>query len=119
MSNVTQQLAERRNRQVPRGVANLNPLFIAKAEGALLTDVDGREYIDFAGGIGVNNVGHRHPKVLAAIQEQLEAYLHPCFHVMMYEPYIQLAERLNQIVPCRGEKKTMFTNSGAEAVENA
>ena len=119
MAKQTEQLAERRNRHIPRGVANLNPLFIAKADGALLTDVDGREYIDFAGGIGVNNVGHRHPKVLAAIQEQLQAYLHPCFHVMMYEPYIQLAERLNQLVPCRGEKKTMFTNSGAEAVENA
>jgi 4-aminobutyrate aminotransferase/(S)-3-amino-2-methylpropionate transaminase len=119
MSKLTEQLTERRNRHVPRGVASMNPLFIAKAEGALLTDVDGREYIDFAGGIGVNNVGHRHPKVLAAIQEQLEAYVHPCFHVMMYEPYIQLAERLNQIVPCQGEKKTMFTNSGAESVENA
>jgi 4-aminobutyrate aminotransferase/(S)-3-amino-2-methylpropionate transaminase len=119
MSKQTEQLAERRNRHVPRGVASLNPLFIAKAEGALLTDVDGREYIDFAGGIGVNNVGHRHPKVLAAIREQLEAYVHPCFHVMMYEPYIQLAERLNRVVPCRGEKKTMFVNSGAESVENA
>ena len=119
MANTTVQLTERRNRAVPRGIANLHPLFIAKAEGALLTDVDGREYIDFAGGIGVNNVGHRHPKVLAAIREQLDAYLHPCFHVMMYEPYIALAERLNQIVPCRGEKKTMFVNSGAEAVENA
>lgn len=119
MSKLTEQLTERRNRHVPRGVANLNPLFIAKAEGALLTDVDGREYIDFAGGIGVNNVGHRHPQVLAAITEQLQAYVHPCFHVMMYEPYVQLAERLNQIVPCRGEKKTMFVNSGAESVENA
>ncbi|HYL81175.1 MAG TPA: 4-aminobutyrate--2-oxoglutarate transaminase [Candidatus Acidoferrum sp.] len=119
MSTHTEKLAERRARQVPRGVGNLNPVFIAKADGALLTDVDGREYIDFAGGIGVNNVGHRHPKVLAAIQEQLQAYLHPCFHVMMYEPYIALAERLNQIVPCRGEKKTMLVNSGAEAVENA
>ena len=119
MSTLTERLAERRDHHVPRGVGNLNPVFIAKAEGALLTDVDGREYIDFAGGIGVNNVGHRHPKVLAAITEQLQAYIHPCFHVMMYEPYIALAERLNQIVPCRGEKKTMFVNSGAEAVENA
>ncbi|HWU37207.1 MAG TPA: 4-aminobutyrate--2-oxoglutarate transaminase [Candidatus Acidoferrum sp.] len=119
MSTRTEGLAERRNQHVPRGVGNLNPLFIAKAEGALLTDVDGREYIDFAGGIGVNNVGHRHPKVLAAISEQLQAYIHPCFHVMMYEPYVALAERLNRIVPVRGQKKTMFVNSGAEAVENA
>ena len=68
MSTQTEKLTERRTRQVPRGVGNLNPVFIAKADGALLTDVDGREYIDFAGGIGVNNVGHSHPKVLAAIQ---------------------------------------------------
>jgi 4-aminobutyrate aminotransferase/(S)-3-amino-2-methylpropionate transaminase len=119
MATHTEQLAERRSRHVPRGVGNLNPLFLAHADGARLTDVDGREYIDFAGGIGVNNVGHRHPTVLAAIQEQLQAYLHPCFHVMMYEPYIALAERLNQLVPCRGERKTLFVNSGAEAVENA
>ncbi len=119
MASATTQLADRRKQAVPRGVGNLNPLFIQKAEGALLTDVEGREYIDFAGGIGVNNVGHRHPKVLAAIREQLEAYVHPCFHVMMYEPYVQLAEELNRRVPCRGAKKTMFVNSGAEAVENA
>lgn len=119
MSNVTEQLMERRTRNVPRGVATATPLFIGKADGALLTDVDGREYIDFAGGIGVNNVGHRHPKVLAAIREQLDAYVHPCFSVMMYEPYVELAERLNELVPCRGVKKTMFVNSGAEAVENA
>ena len=77
MAKATEELVERRNRAVPRGIGNINPLFIAKAEGALLTDVDGREYIDFAGGIGVNNVGHRHPKVLAAIREQLDAYVHP------------------------------------------
>jgi 4-aminobutyrate aminotransferase/(S)-3-amino-2-methylpropionate transaminase len=119
MNKPTEQLAERRKQAVPRGVGNITPLFVAKAEGALLTDVDGREYIDFAGGIGVNNVGHRHPKVLAAIREQLEGYLHPCFHVMMYEPYVALAEQLNRLVPCRGEKRTMLVNSGAEAVENA
>ncbi len=119
MMTRSEELANRRACAVPRGVANIHPLFITKAEGALLTDMDGREYIDFAGGIGVNNVGHRHPKVLAAIQEQLDAYVHPCFHVMMYEPYVELAEQLNKRVPCRGTKKTMFVNSGAEAVENA
>jgi 4-aminobutyrate aminotransferase/(S)-3-amino-2-methylpropionate transaminase len=119
MSNFNEQLLERRHRHVPRGVASATRLFIVKAEGALLTDVDGRDYIDFAGGIGVNNVGHRHPHVLAAIREQLDAYLHPCFSVMMYEPYVELAARLNEVVPCRGEKKTLFVNSGAEAVENA
>ena len=112
-------LAERRAQHVPRGVANLNPIFVVKAEGAILTDVDGREYIDFAGGIGSNNVGHRHPAVLAAVEEQLQAYWHPCFHVAMYEPYVALAERLNQLVPCRAPRKTMLVNSGAEAVENA
>jgi 4-aminobutyrate aminotransferase/(S)-3-amino-2-methylpropionate transaminase len=119
MATKREELTERRNRAVPRGVGNMHPLFIAKAEGALLTDVDGREYIDFAGGIGVNNVGHRHPRVVTAIRQQLDAYVHPCFHVMMYEPYVELAERLNRVVPCRGEKKTLFVNSGAESVENA
>ncbi len=119
MATRSEGLAERRSRAVPRGVGNIHPLFITKAEGAVLTDAEGREYIDFAGGIGVNNVGHRHPTVLAAIQEQLEAYVHPCFHVMMYEPYVALAEQLNHRVPCRGTKKTLLVNSGAEAVENA
>jgi 4-aminobutyrate aminotransferase/(S)-3-amino-2-methylpropionate transaminase len=119
MADLTKQLREWRDANVPRGIGNLNPIFLAKAEGALLTDVDGRQYIDFAGGIGVNNVGHRHPTVLAAIQEQLQAYLHPCFHVAMYEPYVRLAERLNALVPCRPPRKTMLVNSGAEAVENA
>jgi 4-aminobutyrate aminotransferase/(S)-3-amino-2-methylpropionate transaminase len=79
---ITDHSTERRNRAILRGVSNLHPLFIAEAKGALLTDVKGREYIDSAGGIGVNNVGHRHPKVLAAIREQFEVRLHPCFHVM-------------------------------------
>ncbi len=79
---IKEHLRERRNRAVLRGVSNLHPLFIAKAKRALLTDVEGRECIDFAGGIGVNNVGHQHPKALAAIREHLETYLHPCFCVM-------------------------------------
>ncbi|MEW5911623.1 MAG: 4-aminobutyrate--2-oxoglutarate transaminase [Thermodesulfobacteriota bacterium] len=112
-------LADRKLRQVPRGVGNVTPVVMAKAEGALVWDPEGREYIDFAGGIGVNNVGHRHPKVVAAIKEQADQYLHGCFHVSIYEPYVALAEKLNALVPCPGEKKTMFGNSGAEAVENA
>jgi 4-aminobutyrate aminotransferase/(S)-3-amino-2-methylpropionate transaminase len=81
--------------------------------------VEGREYIDFSGGLGVLAVGHRHPAVLEAIRGQLDHYLHTCFHVAMYEPYVMLAERLNRLVPGAFAKKTMFTNSGAEAVENA
>ncbi len=109
----------KRQQAVPRGVGNLTPVVMARSEGALVWDPEGRRYIDFAGGIGVNNVGHRHPRVVAAIKEQADRYLHGCFHVSIYQPYLELAQRLNQLVPCRGEKKTMFANSGAEAVENA
>lgn len=112
-------LMERRQQAVPRGVGNVTPVVMARAEGALVWDPEGKEYIDFAGGIGVNNVGHRHPKVVEAIKKQVDEYLHGCFHVSIYEPYVALAEKLNAIAPCPGEKKTMFANSGAEAVENA
>lgn len=114
----TEELLAKRNQHVPRGVYNINPVFVARAEGATVEDVDGRRYIDFAGGIGVLNVGHRDPRVLAAIREQTERYLHQCFHVAMYEPYVELAARLNALTPGTFPKKTMFTNSGAEAVEN-
>ena len=85
----------------------------------MMIDVDGRELIDFAGGIGVNNVGHCHPKVVAAIQDQAEKCIHTCFHVAMYEPYIELATKLNELAPGNFPKMTLFANSGAEAVENA
>lgn len=84
-----------------------------------MTDVDGREFIDFAGGIGVNNVGHCHPKVVAAIKEQADQLIHTCFHVGMYEIYVDLAAKLNDLAPGDTAKMTMFANSGAEAVENA
>ena len=84
-----------------------------------MTDLEGKEYIDFAGGIGVNNVGHAHPKVVAAIKDQAEKLIHSCFHVGMYPPYIDLAARLNEIVPGDFPKMTLFANSGSEAVENA
>ena len=119
MTSNSEMWLKKREQHVPKGVGNLTPLFIAKAEGALLQDIDGNEYIDFAGGIGVNNVGHRNPAVVEAVKSQADLFLHPCFHVMMYESYVNLAEKLNQIIPCRGAKKTMFANSGAEAVENA
>jgi 4-aminobutyrate aminotransferase / (S)-3-amino-2-methylpropionate transaminase / 5-aminovalerate transaminase len=119
MTSRNEQLMELRKRHVPQGVSLLNPGFIAKAYGAIMVDVDGRELIDFAGGIGVNNVGHCHPKVVAAIKDQAEKFIHTCFHVAPYEAYIELASRLNELAPGDFEKQTMFANSGAEAVENA
>jgi 4-aminobutyrate aminotransferase / (S)-3-amino-2-methylpropionate transaminase / 5-aminovalerate transaminase len=113
------QLLERKVANVPRGPFNTMLTFAAKGEGALLTDVDGNTFIDFAGAIGTLNAGHCPESVVKAIKQQLDAYIHPCFHVMMYEPYISLAEKLNAIVPISGPKKTFFLNSGAEAVENA
>ena len=111
-------LAER-NKHIPQGPFNTHPIFAAKAKGALIIDVEGREYIDFAGGIGVNNIGHCDDEVIKAIKDQVEKYIHTCFHVVMYEPYVELAKKLNQITPGTFPKKTLFANSGAEAVENA
>jgi 4-aminobutyrate aminotransferase / (S)-3-amino-2-methylpropionate transaminase / 5-aminovalerate transaminase len=111
-------LAERRRAAVPRGVSNASGIFADRAENAEVWDVEGRRYIDFAGGIGVLNTGHRHPAVVAAVQEQLERYTHTCFQVMMYEPYVELAERLNAAAPITAAK-TLFLSTGAEAVENA
>lgn len=112
-------LAAERETYIPRGVYQVTPVVIAHAEGATITDVDGNTFIDFAGGIGVMNVGHSNAKVVQALKEQLERFTHSCFHVNMYEPYIQLARRLNELVPGDFAKKTLFLNSGAEAVENA
>lgn len=114
-----QLLLERRMASIPRGPFNTVPTFAAKGEGALLTDVDGNTFIDLAGAIGSLNVGHCPPKVVEALKAQLDHYLHPCFHVMMYEPYVALAEKLNAMTPGDHPKKTFFLNSGAEAVENA
>jgi 4-aminobutyrate aminotransferase/(S)-3-amino-2-methylpropionate transaminase len=111
-------LAER-NKYIPQGPFNVHPIFAEKAKGAIITDVEGKEYIDFAGGIGVNNVGHCNEEVLEVIKDQIQKYIHTCFHVVMYEPYVELAKRLNKITPGDFPKKTMFVNSGAEAVENA
>jgi 4-aminobutyrate aminotransferase / (S)-3-amino-2-methylpropionate transaminase / 5-aminovalerate transaminase len=119
MTSRNEQLMELRKKQVPQGVSLLNPAFIAKAQGAIMTDVEGRELIDFAGGIGVNNVGHCHPKVVAAIQAQAGKFIHTCFHVAPYESYLEVASRLNELSPGAFEKLTMLANSGAEAVENA
>lgn len=112
-------LLERRANNVPMGVSNTVPSFAAKGKGALLEDVDGNVFIDLGGAIGTLNAGHCPPKVVEALTEQIQKYIHPGFNVMMYEPYIELAEKLNQITPGAHAKKTFFLNSGAEAVENA
>lgn len=112
-------LQQRRVDAVARGVGNATQLFAVRAENAEVWDADGKRYIDFAGGIGVMNTGHRHPKVMARIQKQLEAFTHTCFQVMPYEPYIELAEQLNARAPIDGKAKTLFVTTGAEAVENA
>ncbi len=119
MSTKNEHLLKRRIENVPQGPFNITPAFIKKAEGALMTDVNGREFIDFAGGIGVNNVGHCNPKVTAAIKDQADKLIHTCFHVGMYEIYVDLAARLNELAPGDFPKMTMLANSGAEAVENA
>lgn len=112
-------LLARRAQAVPRGVPAVTPLAIVQADGALVTDADGNQLIDFGGGIGVMNTGHRHPSVLSAVRAQLERFTHLCFPVSTYEPYVELAERLNRITPGNHPKRTFFLSSGAEAVENA
>ena len=108
-----------RDRHIPKGTSQSSPAMIREAHGAILTDFEGRDYIDFAGGIGVVNVGNSHPKVVQAIKDQADKFTHTCFAIAMYEPYIDLAVRLNELTPGDFHKMTMFLNSGAEAVENA
>ncbi len=115
----SRELLARRQQFVARGVSSTMNVFAAKADGAVIEDVDGNRYIDFAGGIGAMNVGHARPEVTRAIAEQAAKFTHTCFAVMMYEPYIDLAERIVKITPGTFEKKALFFNSGAEAVENA
>jgi 4-aminobutyrate aminotransferase / (S)-3-amino-2-methylpropionate transaminase / 5-aminovalerate transaminase len=112
-------LSARRAEAVPRGLSHGTPIYVAKAEDAWLEDVDGNRYIDFAGGIGCANAGHRQQPVVDAVREQLDKFLHTCVQVTPYESYIKLAERMNEVTPGKFAKKTLFVNSGAEAVENA
>ena len=112
-------LMARRTQAIPRGVYAGTPLFIRHAEGATLEDVDGNRFLDLGGGIGCMNVGHRNPRVVAALRAQIDAFLHLCFQVTGYESYIAVAEKLNQLTPGSFAKKTFLVNSGAEAVENA
>ena len=117
MSNAT--ISGRRSEAVARGVGMATQVYVDRAENSEIWDVEGRRYIDWASGIAVVNTGHRHPKVLAAVREQLDRFTHTCAQVVPYEPYIALAERLNALVPGDGARKTMFVTTGAEAVENA
>lgn len=112
-------LAELRERYVPRGITSSHPVTAARAQGSELWDVGGKRYVDFAGGIGVMNVGHGHPKVMEAVREQLERATHTSFQVVQYESYLRLAERLCGVTPIQGDRKAIFFSTGAEAVENA
>jgi 4-aminobutyrate aminotransferase/(S)-3-amino-2-methylpropionate transaminase len=115
----SRELWARREAAVPRGPYNATPIFVKEGRGAVLTDVDGNRLLDFAGGIGCLNVGHANPAVARAAGEQAAALTHGCFHVTPYEGYVTAAERMNALVPGDFPKKTLFLNSGAEAVENA
>ncbi|HET7854925.1 MAG TPA: aminotransferase class III-fold pyridoxal phosphate-dependent enzyme, partial [Gaiellaceae bacterium] len=118
-STVSERVIAARERYVARGIAT-PPLVVAKAEGARIEDVDGRTYIDFAGGLGCQNTGHGLPAAVEAIRNQLDGYLHQCFMVGMYEPYVEVCRLLAELSPCRGEEqRSILVNSGAEAVENA
>ncbi len=115
----TAALQDKRNKYIPKGVSNGNLNIARDAKGSTIIDLDGNEFIDFAGAIGTLNVGHTHPKVTKAIKEQIDKFLHPGFNVMMYEGYIELAEKLCEITPGNFKKQALLLNSGAEAVENA
>lgn len=115
----SQEFLERRQACVSAGVGRLNALVVAHGKGAVLTDMDGREFLDLASGIGVTTVGHSHPKVVEAISRQAGLLQHTCIHVATYEPYLRLCEKLIELFPHGGETRAMLVNSGAEAVENA
>jgi 4-aminobutyrate aminotransferase/(S)-3-amino-2-methylpropionate transaminase len=113
------ELLARRNAAVARGVGHVTPVFADRADNAELFDVEGRRYIDFAGGIGVLNTGHRNATVMAAVERQMNRFTHTCFQVVLYEPYVELAERLNKLVPIADSNKTLLLTTGADATENA
>jgi 4-aminobutyrate aminotransferase/(S)-3-amino-2-methylpropionate transaminase len=113
------ELFEKKQKYVARGISTSSKLFVEESKGALLKDVDGNVFIDFAAGIGVQNVGHCDEEVVEAVKAQVEKLIHPSFNVCMYEPYVELAEKLVEKTPGDYAKKLIFANSGAEAVENA
>jgi 4-aminobutyrate aminotransferase/(S)-3-amino-2-methylpropionate transaminase len=112
-------LMARRGAAVARGVGQAHEIFVSRAANAEVWDVEGKRYIDFAGGIAVLNTGHCHPEISAAVKAQVDLYSHTCFQVLAYEPYVELAERLNALAPGQFAKKSIFLSTGAEAVENA
>src|SRR5579885_2680889 len=117
--SATQRVQDARSRYVARGVST-PAIVVDRAEGARIWDVDGREYVDFAGGIGCANLGHNLPAVVDAVHAQVDRYMHQCFMVGTYEPYVEVCRRLAELSPCRGgDQKSLLLNSGAEAVENA
>ena len=113
------ELHERRMAAVPRGVGHATAIYAKRAKNAEIWSEDGKRYIDFGAGIAVVNTGHQHPKIMAAVEEQMQAFSHVCFQVTPYESYVRLAERLNVLAPVAGPAKTMLVSTGAEAVENA
>ena len=113
------ELHERRVAAVPRGVSHATAIYAKRAKNAEIWSEDGKRYIDFGAGIAVVNTGHQHPKVVAAVEEQMKAFSHVCFQVTPYESYVRLAERLNALAPVASPAKTMLVTTGAEAVENA
>lgn len=113
------ELLKKREQAVARGISTAYPIAVDHAKGAVVNDVDGNAFIDLAAGISSLNVGHSPEPVVKAIKEQLDSFINPIFNVAMHEPYIQLASTLNQLVPGNGDNKTVFFNSGAEAIENA
>ncbi len=115
----SKEVLERKGQAVPRALAALAPFVVAKAEGVVVEDLDGNRFLDFSGGWGVLNVGHNHPKVVAAIKAQAEKFIHTDFTAVPYEVLVELAERINRLAPGPSPKRTAFFNSGAEAVENA
>ena len=117
--NSNKAMMARRSDAVPRGVGQIHPIFAERAENCRVWDVEGREYLDFAGGIAVLNTGHLHPQVVAAVEDQLKKLSHTCFQVLAYEPYLALCEKMNQKVPGDFAKKTLLVTTGSEAVENA
>ncbi|EDP8646968.1 4-aminobutyrate--2-oxoglutarate transaminase [Salmonella bongori] len=117
--NTNKALMQRRDDAVPRGVGQIHPIFAERAENCRVWDVEGHEYLDFAGGIAVLNTGHLHPAIISAVETQLKKLSHTCFQVLAYEPYLALCERMNQKVPGDFAKKTLLVTTGSEAVENA